>query len=320
MAETRVGIAGWTYPPWRGTFYPKDLPQKRELEFASRALNSIELNGSFYSLQKPSSYRTWYQQTPEGFVFSLKGGQFITHMRRLKDVREPLANFLASGVLALNEKLGPILWQFPANFAYDAERFETFFALLPRDTKSAVALAKEHTPKLAGRTWTETDKSRPMRFAVEIRHPSFMVPEFMRMLQKYNVAFVFGDSQGKWPYADDVTADFIYARLHGDEALYANGYTDDALDRWASRFKEWRAGKQPRDAKCLLDRSHSSNKPRDVYVYFDDEVKVKSPTDAIGLSRRLGVEWGPDQPKSSKPRVTEVTKRRSPAKRTKPSN
>jgi uncharacterized protein YecE (DUF72 family) len=142
----------------------------------------------------------------------------------------------------------------------------------------------------------------------------------MRMLQKYNVAFVFGDSQGKWPYADDVTADFIYARLHGDEALYANGYPDEALDRWASRIKQWRAGKQPRDAKCLLDRSHSSNKPRDVYVYFDDEVKVKSPTDAIGLSRRLGVEWGPDQPKSSKPRVTEVTKRRSPAKRTKPSN
>src|SRR6476469_4277720 len=127
MAETRIGISGWTYTPWRGTFYPKELAQKRELEFASKQFNSIEINGSFYSLQRPSSYQTWYEQTPEGFMFSLKGGRFITHMKKLKDVREPLANFLASGVLALKEKLGPILWQFPPGFAYNEERFAAFF-------------------------------------------------------------------------------------------------------------------------------------------------------------------------------------------------
>src|SRR5947209_18143595 len=142
MPETRIGISGWTYAPWRGVFYPKDLVHRRELEYASRQLNSIEINGSFYSLQKPQSYRAWYAQTPDDFVFAIKGGRYITHMRRLRDIEEPLANFFASGILCLPQKLGPILWQFPPNFSFDAERFQTFFKLLPRDTQAAAELAK----------------------------------------------------------------------------------------------------------------------------------------------------------------------------------
>src|SRR5437867_12018949 len=140
--DTRIGISGWTYGPWRGVFYPKDLPHKRELEYASRQLNSIEINGTFYSLQRPSSFGAWYDATPEDFVFSVKGGRFITHMKRLKDVEKPLANFFAQGVLALKEKLGPILWQFPPGFAFNAERFEEFFKMLPRDMNEALKLAR----------------------------------------------------------------------------------------------------------------------------------------------------------------------------------
>ncbi|HTL30954.1 MAG TPA: DUF72 domain-containing protein [Tepidisphaeraceae bacterium] len=291
MAQTRIGISGWTYGPWRGTFYPKQLPQSRELQFASRQFNSIEINGSFYSLQRPSSYQTWNKQTPDGFVFSVKGGRFITHMKKLKDVRVPLANFLASGILALKEKLGPILWQFPPGFAFNPERFNDFFELLPRDTEAAAEFAKEHNEKLKGRAYTRSDQKRRMRYAVEIRHPSFMAPEFMQLLRKHNIAFVFADTARRFPYGEDVTADFIYGRLHGDEELYVSGYTDKALDWWASRMRQWRAGKHPCDRRCVLDRPPPSRKSRDVYVYFDNDAKVKAPFDALNLAERLGVKW-----------------------------
>src|SRR5437763_1828647 len=156
-ANLRIGISGWTYAPWRGTFYPEDLAQKRELEYASRQLNSIEINGSFYSLQTPKSYAAWYEATPEGFVFSVKGGRFITHMKKLKDVEKPLANFFASGVLALREKLGPILWQFPPQFGFDAERFERFFEMLPRDMTAAAKLAKRHDERMKGRALVKAE-------------------------------------------------------------------------------------------------------------------------------------------------------------------
>jgi uncharacterized protein YecE (DUF72 family) len=285
--ELRIGISGWRYEPWRGVFYPKDLAQRRELEYASRALHSIEINGSFYSLQLPQSYQRWHDETPDDFVFSVKGARFITHMKKLRDVEAPLANFFASGVLRLREKLGPILWQFPPNFGWNPERFRQFFELLPRDTVAAAKLSKRHDEKVKGRVWTKTDASRPLRYAVEIRHPTFLVPEFFDMLREYNIAFVFADTAGKWPYAEDLTADFVYARLHGAEQLYVSGYTDPALDWWAARIKRWSHGKQPPDAILVTRLRATQPGPRDIYVYFDNDAKVHAPFDAKRLVERL---------------------------------
>jgi len=287
-SSVRIGISGWRYVPWRGVFYPKDLAQKRELEYASRVFNTIELNGSFYSLQRPENYRAWREATPEGFVFSIKGSRFITHMRKLKDVATPLANFLASGILALNEKLGPFLWQFPPQFGFDENRFKDFFRLLPRTTAEAAKLARRHDERLKGRAWTKSDADRPLRHAVEIRHETFRDERFIRLLRQWNVALVVADTGGKWPHMEDVTSDFAYVRLHGPEELYASGYTDQGLDWWADRINAWREGGEPPDSKKV-----SPAKPkkiaRDVYVYFDNDVKVRAPFDAAALYPRVGL-------------------------------
>jgi uncharacterized protein YecE (DUF72 family) len=284
--DLHIGISGWTYPPWRGVFYPKKLAHRLELEFASGEFNSIEINGSFYSLQRPSSYERWYADTPPGFIFSVKGPRFITHMKKLRDVAVPLANFLASGVLCLREKLGPILWQFPPNFGWNAERFTEFFELLPHDTRAAAKLATNHDDKLKGGAWTKTDATRPIRHAVEIRHPTFMVPEFFALLRRHNIAFVVADTASKWPYAEDITADFVYCRLHGAEQLYVSGYNDNELDWWANRIEHWRKGKQPRDAK-LATRRKSKPGQRDIYIYFDNDAKVHAPFNARTLAKKL---------------------------------
>jgi uncharacterized protein YecE (DUF72 family) len=284
--DLHIGISGWTYAGWRGVFYPRKLAHRAELEFASRAFNSIEINGSFYSLQLPSSYQRWYSETPPGFVFSVKGGRFITHMKKLRDVEVPTANFFASGIFALREKLGPILWQFPPNFGWNPQRFSEFFELLPTDTRAAVKLAKKHDAKLSGRSWTKTDENRPIRHAVEVRHPTFMVPEFFALLRRHNIAFVVADTAGKWPYAEDITADFVYCRLHGAEQLYVSGYSDAELDRWANRIKHWRKGRQPRDAKLVENRKTAAG-PRDVYLYFDNDAKVHAPFNARTLIEKL---------------------------------
>ena len=292
----RIGISGWRYGGWRGKFYPKDLPQRRELEFAASKFNSIEINGSFYSLQLPSSYQRWYSETPDDFVFAVKGARFITHMKRLRDVETPLANFFASGVLALREKLGPILWQLPPSFRLDTERLRAFFRLLPRDTKQASKLAGNHNDKLKARAYKKIDISRPLRYAVEVRHPSFMVPEFFELLREHNIAFVFADTAKKFPYAEDLTTDFIYVRLHGASKLYVSGYTDKELKWWANRVEHWQHGKHPRDAKLVgthkIDppsRGYGapSNRSRDIFVYFDNDAKVHAPFDAVRLANRL---------------------------------
>lgn len=295
MPQTRIGISGWRYGPWRGTFYPPDLAQRRELEYASRRLNSIEINGTFYSLQLPSSFREWHAQTPADFVFSVKGGRFITHMKKLKDVETPLANFFAQGILLLKEKLGPILWQFPPGFAFDADRFDQFFKLLPRTTTAAAALARQHDQRLKGRAWTRTDAERKLRYAVEIRHESFRTLEFVQLLRKHRVALVLADTAKRFPYFEDVTADFIYARLHGDKELYVSGYDDAALDWWADRLKAWRTGCEPQDAsRACEDTAKLRKSGRDVFVYFDNDVKVRAPFDASALARRLGLELPDD--------------------------
>ncbi|QQZ41501.1 DUF72 domain-containing protein [Pseudomonas sp. SK3(2021)] len=291
MAAIHIGISGWRYKPWRGDFYPEGLTQKRELQFASRAVNSIEINGSFYALQTPERYADWYADTPRDFVFSVKAPRYITHILQLRDVHKPIANFFASGVLELKNKLGPILWQFPPSFQFDAELFGAFLEQLPADTEQAAALARQHEPRLNGQTSTKAYGKKAMRHAVEIRHASFVVPEFTHLLRQYGVALVVADTAGKWPYCEDLTGDFVYLRLHGDKELYASGYTPQALKRWGDRIEAWHSGKQPADAR-LIDARHPprARKSREVFCYFDNDLKVRAPFDARRLLQRFGLD------------------------------
>jgi uncharacterized protein YecE (DUF72 family) len=287
MGRILVGISGWRYAGWRGVFYPPDLPQRRELEFASRELPTVEINGSFYSLQRAESWRSWRDAVPDDFVFAVKGAQFITHMKRLIDCRTPLANFFASGVLELGPKLGPVLWQFPERFAFDRERFAEFLALLPRTTTAAARLSREHDHRVQ-----QPVISRPrravLRYALEIRHESFLVPEFVALLRRHNVALVFADTASTYCYAEDLTADFVYVRLHGSEAMYSGSYGDEALDGWAARARSWSRGREPRDRRCVVRaRAPRVAGGRDVYVYFDNDQKVRAPFDARRLIGRL---------------------------------
>lgn len=290
MGTIRIGISGWRYEPWRGIFYPERLAQKHELAFASQAFPSIELNGSFYSLQTPQSYANWYKATPPGFVFSVKCPRYITHIRRLKEIEAPLANFFASGVFNLKEKLGPFLWQFPPFFRYDEERFGSFLAQLPRDSAGALKMARGREARMRGRSRLAIDRSRPLRHAVEVRHESFATPSFINMLRHHGVALVVADTAGKWPYMEDVTADFMYLRLHGDEVLYASGYTEPALDRWARRIRKWSEGKEPADARKAGSGKGPAAASRDVYCYFDNDIKVRAPFDADRLMQKVGME------------------------------
>lgn len=278
-----IGISGWRYVPWRGVFYPKGLVQHRELEYAAGQLPSIEINGSFYSLQRPESYAAWHAATPPGFVFAVKGNRFLTHMLKLKDIEGPLANVLASGVFELRDKLGPFLWQFPPVVKFDPQRFEHFLSLLPQDTDSARELALQYQPRMEGRVSLESGPNRPMRHAVEIRHESFMDPAFIAMLRRYKVALVVADTAGRWPLCEDVTADFVYIRLHGDKELYASGYEDDAIAAWAARIDAWRRGRQPEGARLIVDKPPPKATARDVYCYFDNDIKVHAPFDARRL-------------------------------------
>ena len=283
----RIGISGWTYAPWRGNFYPPGLLQADELSYASRQVDTIEINGTFYGLQRPDAFTRWYDETPEDFVFAVKGPRFITHIRRLREIETPLANFFASGVLRLEEKLGPVLWQFPPSFRFSPERLDHFFALLPRDTDAAATLAEGRSDWLADRSWTKTTQHRELRHAIEIRHQSFLDPAFVELLRRHRVALVFADSVA-WPYAEDVTAEFVYLRLHGSEELYASGYSDEALDHWAARIKLWAEGCEPNDARLIAaDAERAGQVPCDVYAYFDNDAKVRAPVDARSLRARL---------------------------------
>ncbi|MEE3627409.1 DUF72 domain-containing protein [Nitrospirillum sp. BR 11752] len=290
-ADIRIGISGWTYAPWRGAFYPPDLPQRRALEYASGVFRSIEINGTFYGLQKPDVFARWAAETPSGFVFAVKAPRYITHIRRLKEPLAPLANFLASGLLRLEDKLGPILWQFPPSFRFDAALLGDFLALLPRDTEHAADLAHRHDANLKARAWMQPGPHRRLRHAVEIRHDSFRDPAFTDLLRRHGVALVCADTV-EWPRLMDLTADFVYCRLHGSSELYRSGYGVDELDRWARRVKAWTAGRPlapgdygPRDYVEPPADSHPS--PRDVFLYFDNTDKLRAPDDARALVDRL---------------------------------
>jgi len=285
--EIRIGISGWRYAPWRGRFYPIGLTQRNELAFASRMLSTIEINGSFYSLQRPESYAAWNADTPTDFVFSVKGPRYITHMLQLRDAHVPLANFFASGVLALGNKLGPVLWQLPPRMRFDAEHMENFLSMLPRSGKAAVALACAHDDQLKGRSFLEAPRGLKIRHAMEIRNPSFADQEFIAMLRRHRVALVIADTAGRWPLLEDLTTDFVYLRLHGDEELYASGYGDKALDSWATRIASWHRGRQLPGAK-LASPVPAARGRRDVFCYFDNDIKVHAPYDAAHLAERLG--------------------------------
>ncbi len=268
----RIGISGWRYRGWRGDFYPKGLVQREELTYAAQRFSSVEINGSFYSLQRPSSYALWSEQTPDDFVFAVKGGRFITHFKKLSDVESALANFFASGLLALGPKLGPILWQLPANAAFDADRLAAFFAQLPRTTIAAAELATRHDDKLdpdRALIWASADL--PVRHALEGRHQSFGSDEALALLRAHDIACVSSDAGDRWPRFDEVTSDFAYVRLHGAEELYVSGYPDQTLDSWADKVRGWSAA------------------GADVYVYFDNDAKVHAPYDALKLIDRLGL-------------------------------
>lgn len=297
MAGTiRVGISGWTYDRWRGVFYPLGWGHRRALEYASRVLGTVEVNGTFYSLGRPSGFGSWYDLSARDAVLSLKGSRYITHMLRLNKVKTALANFWASGPLLLRQKLGPILWQFPPRMRFDPQRFDAFLTMLPRDTLEAEKLAKRHDRRVAGRAWTKADRKRRIRHAVEVRNESFRDPAFVAMLRRHRVALVVAQTADRWLLAEDLTADFVYVRLHGAKELYSSGYTNAELDAWADRVRTWANGGELRDAQRIAPTPARRRTRRDVYVYFDNDAKVWAPFDAMALARRLGVERRHDLP------------------------
>ncbi len=283
----RIGISGWRYKGWRGKFYPANLRQKDELAYAGSKFKSVEINGTFYSLQEPSSFERWAAETPDNFQFAVKGSRFITHMLKLRGIETALANFFASGVLLLGHKLGPFLWQFGPNFRFDSERLEAFFRLLPRNTQEALKLAKQHNKIIPINAGLKVNGNGRLRHAIEIRHDSFVVPEFVRLLRKHDIALVCADTV-EWPRLMDLTSDFVYVRLHGSEILYASGYDGVDLHTWAVRVAAWACGKEPLDAHRVIDAPAPRAKTRDVYVYFDNDAKVRAPVDALGLMKRVG--------------------------------
>ncbi|WP_213803838.1 DUF72 domain-containing protein [Granulicella sp. dw_53] len=294
LPRVRIGISGWRYAGWRGVFYPEGLAQRRELEFASRQFETIEINGTFYSLQHLKSFQQWARETPDDFVFSLKGSRYITHMLKLRGIEAALANYFGSGMLTLGPKCGPILWQFAPQMRFDRGRFETFFRLLPRTVKQAASFARRHATRLADPSAIKvpSGSDAPIRHCVEIRHESFVTPEFIDLLREHNIGLVPADTV-EWPLLLDVTSDFVYCRLHGSEQLYFSGYDPPALDLWASRIQTWANGGTPNPDPTTKPEARlaspilASSQPRDVFVYFDNDAKVRAPFDAQDLRSRV---------------------------------
>ena len=281
-----IGISGYEYKRWRDRFYPPGLPARRWLEHASRCCNSIEINGTFYSLKSPSVFARWRDEVPRrNFLLALKGGQFITHNLKLRREESALGNFFASGVLALGRITGPILWQLPATYGFDAERMNDFMTLLPRNARQAEEVASWHDHRLKRGALTEAAASVKLRHAFEVRHPSYFCDEFYELLRRQKCGYVIADTAGRFPYAEEVTADFVYVRLHGSRQLYVSGYTDDELNDWADRIREWTSGEY-------------NGRQLDVYVYFDNDAKVHAPHDALRLTDFV-LERGIDVPGKS---------------------
>jgi len=259
----RAGIGGWTFEPWEGTFYPDDLPKKRQLEYASRQIPTIEVNGTYYSTFRPETYAKWAAETPENFVFSVKAIRFATNRRVLAEAGESVTRFLESGPAALGEKLGPIVWQFAPTKKFDPEDFEAFLKLLP-----------------------EKQDGVRLRHVLEVRHASFVVPEFAALARKYNVAICYAH-HFTYPEMADVTADFVYLRLQRGQDSIPTAYTPADLDAWAERAKTWAAGGMPGDLPLADETVKIEEKPRDVFVYFIHEGKVRAPQAAQAFMERV---------------------------------
>lgn len=278
----RTGIAGWVFPGWRkGVFYPEGLKQKEELHYASRALSTIEINSTFYSHQKATSFEGWAAQTPDDFVFPIKGHQGITHIKRLKEVDTHLANFFASGPMALGSRLGPFVWQLPPNMKFDAARIETFLKLLPHDPDTLVALARRHDEKTKA-PYLEAKGIETVRHAIEVRHDSFADPAFIDMMRAHDVAVVIADTD-KWPNLD-LTASFAYCRLQG--APGSDHYEPADIDAWAKRIRAWADGK-PMTEGTFIAAPEAAPKPRDVFVHFVSTDKENAPANALALAGKL---------------------------------
>jgi uncharacterized protein YecE (DUF72 family) len=256
-----VGIGGWTYEPWRGVFYPKGLAQARELEFASRAVTSIEINGTYYSTQKPESFRKWAKETPDNFVFSVKAVRFATNRRVLAEAGPSINKFVSSGITELGKKLGPILWQFMPTKKFEAEDFGAFLAALPK-----------------------TQDGIKLRHAVEVRHESFVTKEFVTLARKHNVAVVLADS-AKYPMIADVTADFVYVRLQQAQEKIVTGYSPEIIKKWGERAKAWQAGGGVKDLPSLTEAPKA--RKRDVFVYMINGAKERAPAAAMALLKDL---------------------------------
>jgi uncharacterized protein YecE (DUF72 family) len=283
--DIRIGTSGWRYKSWRGVFYPAGLAQRRELAFIGETFRAVEINGTFYSLQRPELFERFAAAVPPDFLFAVKGSRFITHNKKLKDIEAPLANFFAQGLFCLGPKLGPFLWQLSPRLTLDIDRIDRFLTLLPRDTDAMARLAHRHDTRVSGRAAVKPTADLRLRHAIEVRHQSFVDAAFAELLRKHEVALVVADSVD-WPLLMDVTSDFVYCRLHGSEELYASGYDDAALDEWAGRVVAWAGGGEPQDAKRIAKRARK-RKSRDVFIFFDNDAKARAPIDAQGLMERV---------------------------------
>ena len=267
-----VGTSGWAYPHWRGRFYPPKLPQRLELSHIAEHFPTVEVNGTFYSLTRPSACEAWRAAVPPGFVFAIKGSRYITHMLKLARFQGPLANFFASGILRLGAQLGPVLWQLPPGLRFDPDRAGAFLEALPVDMAGAQRWARKHDARTTGRAALTAPDGRQnrLRHALEPRHPSWMEDRALRLLEEHDVALVAADTAGKFPFLMARTAGFAYLRLHGSTVLYASRYTDQEIATWAERIRGLR------------------DEGLDVYVYFDNDGSAHAPGDAARLQAAVG--------------------------------
>lgn len=280
----RIGVSGWTHAPWRGAFYPKELKRGHELRFLAGQFRTVEVSGTFYGMQRPETFGAWADQVAADFIFAVKGPRAITHVLRLRDAEAMLANFIASGLLRLGLHLGPILWQLPPNLRFDADRIERFLALLPRTASQAAALGRRHHARFDTKAWLEVEDDRPLRHAIDVRHESFRTPAFIDLLRRHNVALVCAESPGIPPQMD-LTADFVYCRLHGQDERPPGGYNAEALNAWAGQAKAWSTGREPDGPNRIAVKARP--RKRSVFIYFDNTMKTKAPFNALELIRRL---------------------------------